>query len=260
MEPNLQTYSSNEVVAYYKKYEGLQKPEQAILDLLRLRLPEMRMLDIGIGAGRTTLHFAPLVKEYTGVDYAKTMVEACMKKFEGKLTNARFLQADARNLENFEEGAFDLVLFSFNGIDYILPEERAHTLEQVKRVLKKGGLFCFSTHNLISLLDFTAFEFRLNMVAAIKRVFEVRKIKKINKKQFSEAPLADYLRINDGAHDFSLETCYYRPSYQVKQLQEAGFSDIRIYTHTEGRILEQEKEQSSGKEKWLYYLCAKVKT
>ena len=44
------------------------------------------------------------------------------------------LQADARNLP-FERGTFSFVLFSFNGIDYVAPRDRARVLGEVRRVL-----------------------------------------------------------------------------------------------------------------------------
>lgn len=257
METNLETYGSEDVVSYYQKYVVLQKPEEAILSLLAPQLKSMTMLDIGIGAGRTTAYFAPLVKKYVGVDYSPGMVEASRKKFEGHFENGTFLQADVRNLECFEEGSFDFVLFSFNGIDYINEAEREMALQQIRRVLKKNGFFCFSSHNLVSLLDLRAFEFRLNLIAAVKRFFEVKKIRKLNARQLALAPQADHLVINDGAHDFSLETFYVRPSYQVKQLEQNGFGNIQMFAHTTGNVLTTEEGKDSGKEKWIYYLCHK---
>ncbi|MBF0188289.1 MAG: methyltransferase domain-containing protein, partial [Magnetococcales bacterium] len=48
----------------------------------------------------------------------------------------------------FETTSFDVVLFSFNGIDYIHPySARLATLREIWRVLKPDGLFIFSTHN-----------------------------------------------------------------------------------------------------------------
>ena len=38
------------------------------------------MLDIGVGTGRTTMHFAGLVKEYVGVDYSSALIQACPEK------------------------------------------------------------------------------------------------------------------------------------------------------------------------------------
>ena len=75
----------------------------------------MKMLDIGVGGGRTTLHFAPLVKEYVGIDYSQNMIKACQERF----AQVSFQTADARSMGIFKDSTFDFILFSYNGIDYI---------------------------------------------------------------------------------------------------------------------------------------------
>lgn len=256
MKHNKETYQSGDVVRYYEKYQSLQKAEARLMQLIGDKLSGMDMLDIGIGAGRTTLHFAHRVKSYTGVDYASGMIDACLRKFGDKLPAATFQQADVRDLSRFTDNSFDLVLFSFNGLDYILPEERETALREIYRVSRPGAWFFFSTHNLISLLNFRAFEFRLNLPAAIRRYFEVKKIKRINRVQFGQARHKDVVTINDGAHNFRLETCYYRPSYQVKLLETCGFSDILLFD-TQGENADPAKEHETSNDKWIYYLARK---
>ena len=78
---NCKTFNSDKVVKNYSGSVDLQKPEKTVLDLLRPELAGMRMLDLGVGTGRTTRHFAPLVKEYVGVDYAPAMVKYCQAHF-----------------------------------------------------------------------------------------------------------------------------------------------------------------------------------
>jgi len=258
MDKNLSTYSSKKVVSYYEEYNNLQKPEKKILSVLSSRLENMEMLDIGIGAGRTTAFFCPLVKRYTGIDYAQEMVDSCVKRFKGQFNDPVFLCEDARTLSAFKDESFDFVLFSFNGIDYVSPEERMEILKQVKRVLRKGGFFSFSTHNISSLSDMPFFEFRLNIPAAIKRIFEVRKIKAINKEQLAKVPTADYIIINDGAHNYGLNTYYVRTEFQLKQLAQAGFSSTRIFTVSSGEEITDNLSVNTEKEKWLYYLCEKA--
>ena len=54
---------------------------------------------------------------------------------------------DASNL-GLKDNSFDVVIFSFNGIDYIYPYiKRLAALKEIRRVLKTNGLFIFSSHN-----------------------------------------------------------------------------------------------------------------
>ena len=52
--------------------------------------------------------------------------------------------------EVFEE-RFDVVLFSFNGIDNLNPVDRRTALDEMRRVLKSTGLLLFSSHSLTTL-------------------------------------------------------------------------------------------------------------
>src|SRR5579862_7114407 len=142
---DLNVWKTTKVVQSYVAKHTLFRAEQTVFELLRPRLGSFRMLDLGVGAGRTTVHFAPLVREYVGVDYALEMILHCWRKFP-ELGKEAFQEGDARHL-NFPSGHFDFLLFSFNGIDTVDRTERALVYSEMKRVLRPGGLLCFSTHN-----------------------------------------------------------------------------------------------------------------
>jgi hypothetical protein len=60
-------YASEARVLEFAAYGGLKDWEEPILELLRSEgLAEMRMLDLGVGGGRTTVHFAPAARDYHG--------------------------------------------------------------------------------------------------------------------------------------------------------------------------------------------------
>ena len=147
-EGNKLVYNSKDVVSLFVPLTNLQKPEETILNQLRNKLPNMRMLDVGVGAGRTTIHFAPLTKEYVGIDCSDNMIKECQKKFQNYQKKVSFVTADARDMTRFEDNYFDFVLFSWCGIDYVDHEDRQKILGEIRRVIKKGGYFCFQTHNL----------------------------------------------------------------------------------------------------------------
>ena len=102
------------------------------------------ILDLGVGGGRTTAYLSRLASRYVGVDYAPKMVAACQRKFP----HLEFLVADATNLALLGDGNFDSVVMAFNGMDYLVPgDSRRRCLAEIHRVLKKDGVFIFSSHN-----------------------------------------------------------------------------------------------------------------
>ncbi|MGP0021542.1 MAG: methyltransferase domain-containing protein [Candidatus Sulfotelmatobacter sp.] len=139
---NLQTYNAPEVAAHYATLDYLTPCERVLFEIY---IPAGgAILDLGVGGGRTTSYLAKRASRYVGVDYAPAMVKACEAKFPG----LEFQVADAANLSLFPDASFDAVVFAFNGIDYVLPEQsRQSCFAQVHRVLKANGIFIFSSHN-----------------------------------------------------------------------------------------------------------------
>jgi len=139
---NLGVYSAPDVVAHYAGLGYLTACEQLLFDTY-LR-PGMAILDLGVGGGRTTPHLSALASRYVGVDYSDEMIRAC----RGKFPHLRFEVADASDLSQFEEASFDAVVFSFNGLDCLAPDDkRENCLCECHRILRPGGIFIFSSHN-----------------------------------------------------------------------------------------------------------------
>lgn len=102
------------------------------------------ILDIGVGAGRTTPYLSAKAGRYMGLDYSPEMVEAAENRFK----NIEFYCGDARNLKNCDSNTFDVVVFSFNGISAIPTIDGIiMCLREAFRVLKSGGTFIFSASN-----------------------------------------------------------------------------------------------------------------
>jgi ubiquinone/menaquinone biosynthesis C-methylase UbiE len=249
-------YESDDVLRYYVAQNNLQKPETTILEELRNKLPNMSMLDVGVGAGRTTVHFAPLVKEYLGIDYSGRMINACLEKFQDSPEKISFLTSDARTMKDFKNNSFDFVLFSFNGIDYMDHEDRIGTLLDIRRLIKDGGYFCFSTHNLNYLLKKCSIHLSKHPSILAKRAFQLMQMRLLNTKdawKTIRAP-SQYPRhsmVNDGAHNFQLKTYYITPVEQLKQLKELGFIGTKMYGLDYGMEI---KNPSTTIDHWVYYL------
>jgi len=240
---NSVVYQSKSIVASYACKENLQPAEQSILREIKDSLKPMTMLDIGVGAGRTTIHFAPLVKEYMGIDYSHNMIEVCKSRF----ANLSFQTVDVRQMEIFKDNTFDFILFSYNGIDCISHEDRTKALMEIKRVAKQGSLFCFSTHHLGYIKNFMKVSWNEDIVRVIQRYYQAKEILK------SHRP---YGIIRDGGGDFQLHLYYIKPSEQVKTLQQMGFRDVRIFSKVTGKeTTDFSKLDDCSQEGWLYYLC-----
>lgn len=139
-------YNDPVVVKQYTEAPQLQSCEERYFhDYLR---PGMSVLDIGVGGGRTTRFLAPGTKEYIGIDFSEAMIAACRECNPG--IDLRVM--NAADLHLFGAGSFDAVVFSYNGMGHLYPDAmRMKCLAECYRVLKKGGIFIFSLHNIRSL-------------------------------------------------------------------------------------------------------------
>jgi len=97
----------------------------------------MKVLDLGCGDGTTALPEANLGADVLGVDIAQNLVDAGNKRAaEAGLTNIRFQQGDATNLEGLPDKSFDLVVSIFGAMFAPKPADVAR---EMVRVTKPGG-------------------------------------------------------------------------------------------------------------------------
>lgn len=243
---NESTYRRAGIVEEYAAQESLHEGEQRILELMG-DLSGARLLDIGIGGGRTTAHLVAQVKSYVGIDYSPELVSACRSRFP----DADLSIGDARDLSRFGDGTFDVVLFSFNGIDYVSHEGRRRVLHGVRRVLSQGGTFVFSSHN----RDYARLGkmpwqgARPGRTMLKQSLHAVRHTGRRREMRQRELVGSDHVLINDDAHDWSLLTYYISPSDQVRQLEDAGFTDVVCFDQW-GR-----PSAADSQSVWRYYLA-----
>lgn len=101
-----------------------------------------RILDVGVGAGRTSWLVGLLTNDYIGIDYTPAMVDVARQNCPW----ADIRLGDATSLD-FDDDSFDLVFFSNAGIDSLGHQERSGALSEFARVLRPGGLLLYSTLN-----------------------------------------------------------------------------------------------------------------
>jgi len=97
----------------------------------------LKVLDLGCGDGTTALPAAKLGADVLGVDIAQNLVEAGNRRArEQGLTNCRFQEGDASNLEQLPDQAFDIVVSIFGAMFAPRPFEVA---KEMVRVTRPGG-------------------------------------------------------------------------------------------------------------------------
>src|SRR5439155_1341945 len=97
----------------------------------------LKVLDLGCGDGTTALPEAKLGADVVGVDIARNLVEAGNRRAAKQgLTNVKFQEGDASNLEQVPDKAFDLVVSIFGAMFAPKPFEVA---KEMVRVTRPGG-------------------------------------------------------------------------------------------------------------------------
>jgi ubiquinone/menaquinone biosynthesis C-methylase UbiE len=97
----------------------------------------LKVLDLGCGDGTTASPAAKLGADVLGVDIAQNLVEAGNKRATDQgLTNCRFQEGDASNLQQLADHTFDLVVSIFGAMFAPKPFEVA---KEMVRVSRPGG-------------------------------------------------------------------------------------------------------------------------
>lgn len=249
----------NNAAAQYAKSGDLFAPEARLLKLYAADLKRWSVLDLGIGAGRTTRHFAPACGSYTGIDYAPAMVEQAQRNCVDFASSIR--TADARDLHMIPSGSMDFVLFSFNGIDCIDPADRETVLREVHRVLRNGGIFSFSAHNLHSVPFSGVWPMPpLNPGRPVESMYRLAKrtrrnlrIRSLVKNRNTDAIMKrGWAFFPDGGESNTVPLMYVTPAFQKAQLESCQF---RLFSLQDGDCRELLGAHPPSTDSWLYYLA-----
>ena len=139
---SLAAYRDRKVVEHYDRDCKLQDAEGRLFE--QYLRDGMRVLDLGVGAGRTTPFLSPRASSYVGVDFSEEMIKRCKAKYPA----LDFRVGDASRLSEFASGSADLIVFSFNGLGTLVTDEqRQACLSECARILSPDGTFIFSLHN-----------------------------------------------------------------------------------------------------------------
>ena len=228
-EINVNVMRSKQGVAEYSVEEQLHPHEKAALDRVAAEFLNQPILDLGVGAGRSVRALRRISDNYLGIDYSPEMIAAC----EARYPTERFAYADARHLTDVAANSIALAVFSCNGIGMVAHDDRLLILREVRRVLRPGGVFVFTTHNRNSpeatagfrWPEFQASRHPIRLAVRSLRFIRDTVLSLRNRLRYVkyEQHNAHYSIINDRCHNHGIMLYYISLAQQRQQLIDQGF-------------------------------------
>jgi SAM-dependent methyltransferase len=137
-------WGAAEVVSRFATAEGFSDAGEAAALAAVRAWSGGDVLDIGVGGGRTTGLLAPGARTYLGIDLSPKMLALARRRHPG----VDLQSGDAVNLAGLPDAAYDLVVFSYNGLDALGHADRGAALAAMARVTRPDGRVLFSSLNL----------------------------------------------------------------------------------------------------------------
>lgn len=266
---NKVVFEQVELVESYDPHSGPAPAEHELFT--RWVLHGARILDLGVGTGRTCQTLSEHAREYVGIDVSRPMVDEAIRQFP----TGRFQVGDATDLSAFDDASFDVVVFSYNGLDYLYPlERRDAALREIHRVLRPGGVFISSTHNPRAVFvpppvgpgsdehvdhtRHTTTRSRGSITASVARHARRFGISAIGTLRASRALLAT--EVYRSGHGYRMDrirplmTYYATPDRMATELDEAGFELLQMIAGDHPRPLRQHASP------WMYTACMRRPT
>ncbi len=232
---NARIFFSDQLADWYSA-QTLCPAETMILLRHRDAFSDRRVLDLGVGSGRTTRFLAPFAASYTGVDLSPQMLAACRRAFP----SARLLELDIRELGKLADERFDFVMASWAVLDALTPEDRLKSLDRISAVTETGGTFVLSAHNrdadIAGEKPAMAWSARPDVLAREFVHFLIAR-RNYARMEHLRCETPDYALYNDMAHRWRGVFYYIDRKAQIAQLARAGFDVIEVIGE-DGRSLE----------------------
>src|SRR5213596_1306022 len=113
--------------------ESMRESGEALVQRLGIT-KGLKVLDLGCGDGTTAIPEAKLGADVLGIDIARNLVDAGNRRAqEHGLTNLKFQEGDASNLEQVSDKSFDLVVSIFGAMFAPKPFEVAKEMVRITR-------------------------------------------------------------------------------------------------------------------------------
>jgi len=253
---NRRTYARSDVVDILRARSGaIDAGEAAVLERIGAAVRGAPILDLGVGGGRTIPLLRALSEDYTALEYVEELVSAARAAHPG----VRIEHGDARDLSRFRDESFALVFFSFNGIDCLPHEDRPRVFREARRVLRPGGVFAYSTHNVppgrsaIPMWRVAARSVVMHPHRALRHLPQLPAALRARRRGRELSTTGDgWLVAPDPSYGFALVLHHVTLAEAQRETRDAGFSDTEVYA-SDGERLQPEADESTTL--WFHVLA-----
>jgi ubiquinone/menaquinone biosynthesis C-methylase UbiE len=243
-ETILKGYNTEISKEFYSKV-GLWNEEKKLIK--KYFNSKSKILDIGCGGGRTTIPLSKMGYNVTAIDIVPAFVRIAKQNAEKNKVNPKIEIGDVTKLK-YPSESFDDVLFSYNGIEHISPDEIEKALKEIFRVLKNEGYFICTIHSILNPgkngkywrtwgKQFLGFY--------LKKHFGIKQ----REKYFGDTYWKDYGE--------EIYAHFDTPHYYKKRLRKVGFKEIQILPQC--KVMKNENQSFFDKfaEGNIFLICKK---
>ncbi|NHN56625.1 methyltransferase domain-containing protein [Calidifontibacter sp. DB0510] len=228
---NARTFNDPRVVAVYSATGWLDPGEERSIRRVARECRGGRIVDLGVGTGRTTGLLTLLSDDYVGLDYAPRMLAKARERFPG----VDLRDGDARRLDGIPDHSARLIMFSYNGIDAVAHEDRAGVLAEIVRVLEPGGYAVLSSLNLHGRSARPRFHRLLSRDEGL--LTPIRRARRLGRSALNYRRAQSHVRRGDGwahlpldAHECGVLAHFSTLSRLREEWATAGLTVVAIYT------------------------------
>lgn len=126
----------------YKEQDWIDKPSIFAEQAIKYFPQNGKVLELGAGQAQDGRFFAAHGYEVTATDFEETALEIAKQKAASESLVLDFQKVDLRNALPFEDESFDVV-YAHLSLHYFDKETTQRIFAEIRRVLRKGGVFAF---------------------------------------------------------------------------------------------------------------------
>ena len=140
-EITISSYNNN-AKSFENRFMDLKLYKDTFNTLVKIIDSSESILDLGCGPGNVSKYLLNKNNKYkiTGIDLSENMVSLAKEN----VPNAVFIQQDIRQLNNFSNDSYDVIVAAFC-IPFLYDEETKDFIEQIARIVKNNGIIYIST-------------------------------------------------------------------------------------------------------------------